>query len=123
MVKKSGPPFTVALCRAGACLRGEARTGLRMRLAAVVRRSSQGVLVSTGCLLRSPRCRAAATHDSGCYLIVQPCDADRRPQGRAMAVGPVLGRADADAVAVWLAAGNLDPGLLHPRLRTGAQAA
>lgn len=119
----ANPPFTAALCRAAPCLHGEAGTGLRARLAATVRRSPHGVLVSTGCLLRSNRCRAPATHDSGSYLVVQPCDTDRRPRGPAIALGPILGRADADAVAVWLATGNLDPGLLHPRLRTESQAA
>ncbi|MFV2175652.1 hypothetical protein ACFHW2_31680 [Actinomadura sp. LOL_016] len=87
------------------------------RLAEAVRRCPHGVLVRTGCLLRAPRCLSQVAHDSGCYLVVQPCDTDRRPRGAAMAIGPVLTRADADAVAAWLADGDLAAQGVPPRLR------
>jgi len=74
------------------------------------------VLISSGCLLRAPRC-GAPSHDSGAYLLVQPCDADRRPSAAAIGVGPVLTDADAAAAAEWLAFGDLDAALLAPRLR------
>ena len=74
------------------------------------------MLITAGCLLHAPRCRAPR-HDSGAYLLVQPCDVDRRPSGTAIGVGPVLTDADADAAAEWLAFGDLDPALLAPRLR------
>jgi hypothetical protein len=74
------------------------------------------VLISAGCLLRAPRCLAPG-HDSGAYLVVQPCDVDRRPRGTAIGIGPVLTNADAAAAAEWLAFGGLDTALLAPRLR------
>ena len=107
-------PFNVAVCQAGACRARD--TGLLGRLAAVVRRCPQGVLIRTGCLLHAPRCRAGAAHDSGAYLLVQPCDAERRPRGAAIPVGPVLDASDVHAVAAWLAEGDLEIGRLDRRL-------
>jgi len=90
------------------------------RMAEVVRRSPHAVLVRTGCVLRAPRCRSGAAHDSGCYLWVQPCDTRRRPYGTVIAIGPVLTRQDAESVATWLAGGDLDADRLDPHLRAGA---
>jgi hypothetical protein len=56
-------------------------------------------------------------HDSGAYLLVQPCAPDRRPQGVAIGIGPVLSDADASTVAEWLADGSLDARRLERRLR------
>ena len=62
-------------------------------------------------------------HDSGCYLVVQPCDVGRRPRGAAIPVGPILTGDDTDAVTGWLADGDLDAARLDPRLRPGRDAA
>jgi hypothetical protein len=75
------------------------------------------VLISAGCLLRPSRCQRWPVHDSGAYLVVQPCDLDRQPRGKAIGIGPVLTDADAAAVADWLAEGSLDAARLEPRLR------
>ena len=108
-------PFTVLVCQADACRPGGPGPDALGRLASVVRRSPYGVLVRTGCLLNAPRCRADATHDSGCHLVVQPCDAGRRPHGTAIPIGPILTRGDAEAVTAWLADGDLDAARLAPR--------
>jgi hypothetical protein len=114
--------FTVVVCRAGPCNPPDPAGDLLLqRLAAVVRRSPHGVLVRSGCLLGALRCRfqgrSEGTHDGGTYLAVQPCDTDRRPCGEAIRVGPILARDDAEAVASWLADGDLDADRLVPRLR------
>jgi hypothetical protein len=116
-------PFTVAVCQVGPCSVGGRCPDLLPRLAAVIRRSRHGVLIRTGCLLGAPRCQASAAHDSGCYLMVQPCDADRRPRGAAIPVGPILTGDDADGVLRWLADGDLDAGRLDARVRVGPDAA
>jgi hypothetical protein len=102
-------PFTAIVCQHGPCtVRGEE---LLERLRPAVRDSPHGVLVRAGCLLAAePRCTAPPGHDSGAYMLVQPCDRDRRPRAMPVAVGPVLSDADADAVADWLAGENLDVG-------------
>jgi hypothetical protein len=110
-------PFNAVVCRSGPCAGTAGR--LVPLLRAATRRCPQGVLITAGCLLRAPRCRAPR-HDSGTYLLVQPCDADRRPSGTAISVGPVLTDADAAAAAEWLAFGDLDEALLAPRLRFDA---
>jgi len=107
-------PFNAAVCRSGACAGTTNR--LLPLLRAATRRCPHGVLISVGCLLHAPRCQAPG-RDSGAYLLVQPCGADRRPRGTAIGIGPVLTDADADAAAEWLAFGNLDVALLAPRLR------
>lgn len=111
----SDEPFNAVVCRAGPCA-GAAAPLLR-HLGAATRRCPHGVLISAGCLLRASRCLRAPAHDSGAYLFVQPCDLDRRPQGAAIGIGPVLTAADAAAVADWLAGGDLDAARLDRRLR------
>jgi 2-keto-3-deoxy-6-phosphogluconate aldolase len=108
-------PFNAVVCRSGPCA-GASRQLLE-RLRTATRSCPHGVLISAGCVLRTARCQAAPRHDSGAYLLVQPCDLDRRPRGIAIGVGPVLSDADADAVAEWLADGSLDAGRLEGRLR------
>ena len=107
-------PFHAAVCRSGPCA-GTTRRLVPL-LRAATRRCPRGVLISAGCLLHAPRCRGPG-HDSGAYLLVQPCDVNRRPSGTAIGVGPVLTDADAAAAAEWLAFGDLDEALLAPRLR------
>jgi hypothetical protein len=111
----SDRPFNAVVCRAGPCA-GAAAPLLR-HLGAATRRCPHGVLISTGCVLRASRCLRAPGHDSGAYLLVQPCDLDRQPRGIAIGIGPVLSDADAAAVADWLAGGSLDAARLEPRLR------
>jgi hypothetical protein len=108
-------PFTAVICQAGPCTRNGRR--LLEHLRAATRRCPHGVLIRTGCLLRAPRCQTAPDHDSGTYLLVQPCDQDRQPRGPAISIGPVLTSADAAAVANWLTDGGLDAARLEPRLR------
>jgi hypothetical protein len=107
-------PFNAAVCRSDPCA-GTARSLVPL-LRAATRRCPHGVLISAGCLLHAPRCRAPC-QESGTYLLVQPCDVNRRPSGTAIGVGPVLTDADAAAAAEWLAFGDLDEALLAPRLR------
>jgi hypothetical protein len=109
-------PFTAAVCGAGPCRAGEASLDLLARLPGAVRRCPHGVLIRTGCLLHAARCRAGAEHDNGCYLLVQPCDSDRRPHSAVIPVGPILTRDDAETVTRWLVDGDLDVGLLDPLL-------
>jgi hypothetical protein len=114
----SDKPFNAVVCRVGPC--AAAAAPLLRHLGAATRRCPHGVLISTGCVLRASRCLRAPTHDSGAYLLVQPCDVDRQPQGIAIGIGPVLTEADASAVAAWLARGSLDATRLEPRLRLPA---
>lgn len=80
-------------------------------------RCPHGVLISAGCVLRATRCLRGPEHDSGAYLLLQPCDLNRRPQGTAIGIGPVLTNAGAAAVAEWLAGDTLDTAHLEPSLR------
>jgi hypothetical protein len=108
-------PFSAAICRSGACTATAER--LLPCLRAATRRCNQGVLISSGCLLRAHRCQAPG-RNSGTYLVVQPCDSDRQPHGAAVAIGPVISDADAEVVAEWLTGGDLRAARLDPRLRT-----
>lgn len=114
-------PFSAVVCRSGSC--ADASGQLLERLRAAVRHCPHGVLISSGCLLHANRCRTAPAHDSGAYLLVQPCDLDRRPLGMAIGIGPVLSAADAAVVAEWLSDGRLDASRLERRLRISAQSA
>ena len=108
-------PFNAVVCRSGPCAGASGQLLERLRTA--TRSCPHGVLISAGCVLRAARCRAAPGYDSGAYLLVQPCDLDRRPRGIAIGVGPVLSVSDANAVAEWLADGSLDARRLEGRLR------
>jgi hypothetical protein len=110
-----GQPYTAIACSAAPCAHGASLLVPRVREA--IRSSPHGVLVTTGCLLGAARCQRGPVDDSGAYLLVQPCGPDRRPRGTVIGIGPVLTRADAAAVAAWLADGRLDAARLHPRLR------
>ena len=114
----SDEPFNAVVCQAGPCTR--AATPLLRHLGAATRRCPHGVLISTGCVLRAARCLSAPAHDSGAYLVVQPCDLDRRPRGSAIGIGPVVTEEDAFAVADWLTGDSLDTARLEPRLRLPA---
>jgi hypothetical protein len=108
-------PFTAVVCQHGACeLTGKE---LLERLRPAVRSAPHGLLVRAGCLLAAPRCTAPPGRDSGAYMLVQPCDRDRKPRAMPVAVGPVLSDADADTVADWLAGESLDAGQRERLLR------
>lgn len=114
-------PFTAAVCQAAPCRHGD--LALLERLGAAVRRCPHGVLIRTGCLVRAPRCGGSPAHDSGSYLLVQPCAPDRSPQGPAITIGPVLTRDDVESLVTWLEDGTLDTERLDRRLRPGPDAA
>ncbi|MFP5020340.1 hypothetical protein [Pseudonocardia phyllosphaerae] len=84
-------------------------------LAAVVRDSRHGVLVTSGCRLGAGLC---ATRRPGLMLLVQACDAQRRPTSPVVVVGPVRSTGDVRAVTRWLQGGGApDPVRLPVRLR------
>lgn len=108
--------YTALSCIAGRCGTGDAATvgdAVAAELRAVVRSSEQGVLVSAGCLLGGAVC---AERPVAPVVVVQPCDAERRPTAHALAVGPLRTSADVAALGAWLRAGDLDPHLLPPHL-------
>jgi hypothetical protein len=99
--------FTAVVCRSvgcGASDPGTVAVHLFAALAAVVRASRHGVLVSTGCLLGPSACGARTAAP---MLVVQPCDEERRPVGVAVRLGPLRTTADVDALVAWLRAGRL----------------
>jgi hypothetical protein len=108
--------FTVIVCRSATCGRGGSggvAEHLFGALREAVRSTRHGVLVSTGCLLGHATCAGRAP---GPVVLVQPCDAERAPLGPAVRIGPLSSAADVEALAAWLRAGLLDPGLLPARL-------
>ncbi|HEY4421025.1 MAG TPA: hypothetical protein VGN22_15990, partial [Pseudonocardia sp.] len=82
-------------------------------LRGVVRGSRYGVLVTTGCLFGEAAC---GVRPRAPVVLVQACDQDRRPTGRAVRVGPLRTGADVDALVAWLRTGHLDPAELPSRL-------
>jgi hypothetical protein len=106
--------FTAVVCRSQGCADpGTVAPHLVDALRAAVRESPLGVLVSTGCLLGPSACcgRAAAP-----VVLVQRCDAERRPVAPAVRVGPVRTVADVEALVSWLRTGRLEPGELPGHL-------
>ena len=108
--------FTAVVCHSRACGSGDPATvaaGLFAALRAAVRESRHGVLVRAGCQLGPSICGSRATAP---MVLVQACDAERRPVASAVRVGPLRTAADVDALTAWLRAGDLDPGLLPAHL-------
>lgn len=103
--------FTVVVCSADPCCTA---VPLLPALRAAVRATPHGVLISSGCTLGTLTCRTRAT---GSVVLVQPCDAARRPVGAAVRVGPLRTRRDVAEVVAWLRAGQLSAGALPWRLR------
>jgi hypothetical protein len=108
--------FTAVLCAAPGCGVGDpgstaAHAGAV--LGAAVAASRHGVLVSTGCLLGAGACRL---RPAAPVVLVQPCDAERRPTACVLRVGPLRTAADVDALGRWLRVGRLDPALLPAHL-------
>jgi len=117
-VERRAEGCTVVLCTASAC-RTALHAPLMSALRAVVRSSTHGMLVTTGCRLGPLACR---TREHGPMLLVQACDRQRRPVGCAVLVGPVRVEADVAAVEAWLRDGRFDPALLPEHLRTAQRA-
>ncbi|MGQ0630754.1 MAG: hypothetical protein ACT4P1_06895 [Sporichthyaceae bacterium] len=113
-----GLGFTVVVCTGARC--ADSWGGSIVRdLAATVRESWQGVLVSSGCPLpgmcagRSDR----VLRTPGPIVFVQPCHPDtRRPLGDALLIGPLRNRSELSSVQAWLRSGTLDAAQLPPRL-------
>lgn len=113
--------YTAVTCVAPGCgLADDATVGSELvgALREAVRASSHGVLVSSGCMMRGCASRPVAP-----VVVVQSCDADRRPTACALAVGPLRTSADVEAFTAWLRAGDLDPRLLPPHLLDAARRA
>ncbi|OIJ97678.1 hypothetical protein [Streptomyces monashensis] len=104
-------PFTLVVC--GSC-RTAAGNQVMEGLRRAVRACPHGVMVSTGCLEMVLHCRGGR----GVHAAAQPCEADRRPSGAVVRLGPLVSEADAEAVAAWLGAGMPEDGTLPDRLRT-----
>ncbi|MFC4950927.1 hypothetical protein [Pseudonocardia sp. GCM10023141] len=108
--------FTAVMCTAPGC-------GMRSDLSVaghvlntvrdVVREGSHGVLVCTGCLLGATTCRLRPMAP---VVLVQPCDADRRPSAPLVRVGPLRTSADVAALGDWLRVGTLDAASLPGHL-------
>ena len=116
MSRASGSGFTAVLCTAPSCGTGDEGTvaaPLLDALRGAVRASRHGVLVTTGCLFGGAACAVRATAP---VVLVQACDAQRRPVAVAVRVGPLRTTVDVNALASWLRAGRLDPGELPARL-------
>lgn len=79
-------------------------------LGEVVRCSRHGVLVSAA--------GRAAPH-----VVVQPCDAERKPVACALQIGPLRDTADVEVVGEWLRTGDLNPAVLPDRLFGSARRA
>lgn len=110
--------FTAVVCTGAACV-GSWEGSIAGDLAATVRQSWQGVLVSSGCPLpgmcagRSDR----VLRTPGPIVFVQPCRPDtRRPHGDALLIGPIQNRSDLTSVQEWLLDGSLDAARLPPQL-------
>ncbi|MGW0825123.1 hypothetical protein [Streptomyces sp. NPDC002845] len=115
----SGRPFTLVVCtgcedgEGGGDEGGDGQGGdgrVLDVLRQAVRGCPHGVLISVGCLGRFLHCRPGR----GLYAAVQPCAADRRPDGTVVRLGPITDGADAEAVGAWLRAGLPDDGTLLP---------
>jgi hypothetical protein len=104
--------FTVVACAAVPC-HGQQADELRAALQECVAGSPLGVLVVAGCTMGATGCRL---RPAGPVLVVQPCDAERRPVGPAIRVGPVRTAQDVEAVRNWLGAARFDPAALPARL-------
>lgn len=104
--------LTAVLCAAAPCRTDDLRDTVST-LRECVRHSRHGVLVTSGCTLGAVACRL---RPAGPLVVVQPCDADRRPLGRDVRIGPVTGPGDINSVEEWIRGHRLDPALLPPHL-------
>ncbi len=104
--------YTAVLCAELPC-RTEDFPDTAAALRECVRTSQHGVLVTAGCTAGAPGCRLRRP---GPLLLVQPCDAERRPVGPAVRVGPVTGPEDISAIEEWMRDPRLDSAPLPAHL-------
>ena len=107
--------YTAVVCAARGCGWGDDATVAGPLVDAIrraVAASDHGVMVTTGCLFGAD----CGVRPAAPVLLVQACDAERRPTARAIAIGPLRTSVDVEAVGVWLRAGRLDPLLLPAHL-------
>lgn len=109
--------FTIRACAQESCVR--ATSAVFGALRALVRASRHGVLVRTGCTVGAACCGGSAL---GLYVVVQPCEVQRRPTASAVYVGPLRSREDVADLAAWIHAGGFDPAGLPLRLRAADRA-
>jgi hypothetical protein len=114
--RQAAEGFTAAICRAEAGC-GAADGRVLEALRAATRQAPCGLLVATGCLgrhLHCPHHEGNQVPRTGHRVVVQPCARDRTPLGPALAFGPVIDAAQAEALADWLVDG-LRQGRRPPR--------
>lgn len=104
--------FTLVVCTAPGC-HTEQSNCVAATLRDCVRSSRHGVLVVSGCTLGPFACRL---RPGGSLVLVQPCDAQRRPTAPAIRVGPLRSDGDIAAVQAWIRIARFDPALLPPHL-------
>ncbi|MGC7101305.1 hypothetical protein ACPZ19_42080 [Amycolatopsis lurida] len=101
--------FTLVVCDRGGCLQASGGHDVLRALGAFVRSTRHGILVRAGCLFQAlddedaPCCRGRG--GAGAFVLVQRCDAARRPLGSAVVAGPLHEAADTAALCDWLASG------------------
>jgi hypothetical protein len=101
---------TVVVCGIDGCPHATAAPdGCDDELRAAIRGTPHGILVRTGCLHGC----SSETTSAGATVLVQPCDAHRRPRGPALVVGPLHESADVTDCCDWLRAGAPAPAPAH----------
>ncbi|MEN3265249.1 hypothetical protein [Pseudonocardia sp.] len=104
--------YTLVMCTAPPC-RDELTAQIVATLRECVRTSRCGVLVMSQCTLGTIACRL---RPPGQFVLVQPCDTQRRPMGSGVRVGPLRDEADLAAVQAWIRAARFDAQLLLAHL-------
>jgi hypothetical protein len=106
--------FTLIMCTA--CT-SQLEVSVLDDLRAAIRRCTNGMLVTTACMLGPLTC-AARAEGPGAMVLLQPCTNDRRPVGPARWIGPITGPDDATELCGWVEHGEWDLGTLPRRLQT-----
>ncbi|WP_141564259.1 hypothetical protein [Mycolicibacterium palauense] len=104
-------PFTLVLCTRCQSALGPA---MLEQLRATVRSTRRGMLVTTSCLLGNLTC--PARHHRGGIALLQPCSADRVPQGPARLIGAIDSPDDLRDVRAWVQRGRWESEPLPDRL-------
>ena len=106
--------FTVALC--SAC-RSPLSHALLEELRVIVRRSENGILVKTNCLLGEFTCRVRNKDGPGPVLMLQAGPIERLAIVTATWIGPINSAEDVRFVCAWLERGQWETDQLPDRLR------
>lgn len=104
--------YTVVACGASPC-RGPRTSKIQEVLSSCVQTSGHGLLVTAGCTLGGLACRS---RPAGELVLLQPCDADRRPIGAAVMIGPLRTADDLVVLRDWILAGRFEAADLPARL-------